>query len=1459
MNRKEKEILFEKVNKAKVISFDLFDTLLFRKVSEPETVFDIVGHRFGIPGFRKLRVQTQNEAGRKLYLEHGYPHANMDEIYEAFKSTCDIDVNWDDVKAYEIEVESDALVANKEMLDIFNEIKHLEKRIVITTDMYLMADTLDRLLRKNGFEGYSRIYCSADERKAKFNKELFAELAEKEGVKYGDILHIGDSLSADVEIPGSFGMETFLYKSEAETDKLQGTSDTGLDKGIYKICYHQEKGFWYNFGVEVAGSVYLGLYKWLRKESKEADTLYFLSRDGYNLYRLFKSRGHDKAKYLYVSRRSLILAGITKLDEEALRILPPYTFGQTVGEIFDYLEIDKKNIRNLEKAGFDNFESVIKDPADFDRFKKLYLLNEETVLKRCGEERENAVRYFRTTGFLDKDAEVFDCGWNGSSQYLMERFKKAIGCDKETFFYYFGILNTDKSRKQLHGKRYKTYLFDFCRNYNLQRDVSSATVLYELLFTASHPSVRCYGPDGIVFEDDEIEQYKDDISDGIVAFFRESYDFTEKHDVEISAEQSLSHLKRLIVDPTVSEAVTIGNIDNVDGFARKAGVSKKIAYVTEKDLENNPMTEVYWIQGLLKRDDVPEKLKQEIAIRDRYSSPAAGEYNLESENDLYTYRNWMLLNENPDDDEQRCDLGYRPKFSLVMPVYNVSSEQLKEAIDSVLAQTYNGYELIVVEDCSTWENVRPVLKEYESNSHVKIIYRGENGNISRATNDGISEASGDYLLFMDCDDTIAPDAFMEFARKINEDPDLDFIYSDEDKLTEDGKIRHLPFFKPDWSPDLIWCENYTNHLSAYKMSIVRKIGGLRSKYDGAQDYDFVLRFMEETDDSKVGHISKILYHWRERKESVAFSLDSKKYATEATRFIKEDALRRRGIPGHTEYVSEASQYRIVYEVKDNPLVSIIIPSKDNPNILKQCIESVIKHTIYGKIEIVVVDNGSSDENREEIKEYLEEKGCLYLYGDYAFNFSYMCNLGAQNSHGDYLLFLNDDVEAFDGEWLERMLGEAQQRHVGAVGAKLFYPETTLIQHAGVSNLKEGPGHAFVHQDDSIPYYFCMNRLESDFIAVTAACLMVSRNKFLQAGLFDENLKVAYNDIDLCFKLHELGYYNVVRQDAILYHHEFLSRGVDDNDPEKALRLSGEKIGLYLRHPELKGRDPFLNENIHNYCGDVLDLNGCYGGVIPFVEPESVAFDSACIDVVAVSDIVSVSGWAFLKEKDNTLNMERYVLFRDGYGSCVRTVMHPVERLDLIDAFGGRTDIRLCGFRCGVDPDKLAMDVVPRKIGVQIIDDEGHSHIYWDEKRGFLSYHKLGKRKYSDYNELKLFEPSDTDASEVVCHVDIVRRTAEGIEIKGWAFALGQKNNCFKTSVILKSVNGAYLEFETIRNERPDVAIAYSNNPFMSAVGFECIIHPDLAGICEFDRPIIRLRDNYHKDRVFDRVVEPDIT
>ena len=823
------------------------------------------------------------------------------------------------------------------------------------------------------------------------------------------------------------------------------------------------------------------------------------------------------------------------------------------------------------------------------------------------------------------------------------------------------------------------------------------------------------------------------------------------------------------------------------------------------------------------------------------------EYHLEAAPWIADYQRWMRKHDKP---VEQITLDYQPLFSIVVPVYNTADDQLRAAIDSVIAQTYDKYELILVDDHSTWESIVPILKSYESDPHVKVILREKNGNISEATNTGIDAAAGEFLVFMDCDDTLAPDALYEVAKKLNEEPELDFIYTDEDKITEDGKIRHMPFFKPDWSPNLYWCENYTNHLSVYRMSIVRKTGGLRTPYNGSQDYDFVLRFMEFTSNSRVGHIPKILYHWRERKESVAFEIGAKNYASIAAENAKIDALKRRGIAGKTEFIEGIAQYRIVFEPVGNPLVSIVIPSKDQPEILKQCIDSIRDLTDYPNYEIIVVDNGSNDENHAVIAEYLNPRDCTYLYGKYAFNFSFMCNKGASEAKGEYILFLNDDIEIIQKDWLSRMVGQALQQDVGTVGAKLYYPDSTLIQHAGCYCSPDGPDHDFKMMDDKEIMYFAMNRVDFDCSCVTGACLLIGKKLFDDIGGFNEKLAVAYNDVDLCFRVMEHGYYNVVRQDVTAYHHESLSRGNDHVDEAKFLRLSAELIDLFAKHPRFNGKDPFINPNFKKYEKHWILYNDNTDEVSEYIDVAASPIQYVSIDSVNNIEWIEVRGWSFIPDIDN-LSCSRYLLIEDPYGKKYKAPVCSIRRQDVEENMDNRIETYMCGFECRLDRNVIHNDIVPYKYGLLTVDKDGNNYVYWmdsftnNQRNALLRVRK----RYCKYEDVKDFE-FKACALPVRSSLDILQRDDDGIYIKGWGFINEDEHFRYNKSVMLVAEDSAR-EFEINEEERSDVALAIPERKFICKTGYECRISDTLLDPDVTYKAYLRFRNCFDKSDIND--------
>lgn len=526
--------------------------------------------------------------------------------------------------------------------------------------------------------------------------------------------------------------------------------------------------------------------------------------------------------------------------------------------------------------------------------------------------------------------------------------------------------------------------------------------------------------------------------------------------------------------------------------------------------------------------------------------------------------NWLSSLKNP------------PKFSIVVPVYNTPSGLLMDLVNSVFAQWYPHWELVLVDDASSSESLQHELASLDD-PRIHIVRLDENQGISAATNAGVAAANYEWIVFADHDDLLTADSIFELARCIErESPD--FIYSDEDKLDEQGHFVQ-PHFKPDWSPDTMMSTMFTGHISCVRKALFEQLGGLRSEVNGCQDWDFVLRLAEIT--QSFCHIPKVLYHWRIIPASVAADLAAKPYVLAASQKVREDALLRRGLTGQVEAVEQVPGYfRVNYLPQNNPLISIIIPTRDHKEILQRCIESIERKSRYRHFEVIVLDNGSQDRATLALLAALEKENRVrVIRHDLPFNFSELNNIGAKAAQGELLLFLNDDTEVLTDDWLERMAGYAQLPHVGAVGAKLLYPNND-IQHAGIINLADGPGHAFLNTSADNPGYLMRNLLEYNWLAVTGACLMIEAKKFHAIGGFDERFPVAYNDVELCFRLADAGLYNVVCQAVQLRHYESQTRGLDHLDAAKRQRLKDDMRRLYSVHPRYFQYDPFHNLNLH---------------------------------------------------------------------------------------------------------------------------------------------------------------------------------------------------------------------------------------------------------------------------------------
>jgi glycosyltransferase involved in cell wall biosynthesis len=526
-------------------------------------------------------------------------------------------------------------------------------------------------------------------------------------------------------------------------------------------------------------------------------------------------------------------------------------------------------------------------------------------------------------------------------------------------------------------------------------------------------------------------------------------------------------------------------------------------------------------------------------------------------------------------------MAYRPVFSVIVPVYNTDEQSLRRCLDSVLRQLYPHWELCIADDASTEPHVRDVLAEYTArDSRIRVIYLKENGHISATSNAALSLARGEFVALLDHDDEISIDALYENAALLDAHPDADMIYSDEDKITEDG-IRHMPFFKPDWSPDTFLSHMYSGHLGVYRTEIIRKIGGFRVGYEGSQDYDLVLRFTEKT--SHIYHIPKILYHWRTIQGSTARTAGSKNYAYMAAKNAIQEALDRRGEGGQVDFVpNRHGQYRVRYPIRGNPFVSIIIPTRDNGSSLEKCLTSIFERTTYRSFEVLIVDNGSVQQETKNLFDRwraLDKDRFRVVSADIPFNFSRLNNAGVRHACGDVLVLLNDDIEVISGNWLEEMAGQAQRKTIGAVSAVLLYPDDT-IQHAGVILGVGGvANHSHRYAPAISPGYFGRLLIPANYAAVTGACLMVTKERYLNSGGLDEELAVAYNDVDFCLRLLQKGYRNIVLSHVRLYHHESQSRGIDVTADRIKDRLKRDMTVIETRWREFIVNDPCYNPNL----------------------------------------------------------------------------------------------------------------------------------------------------------------------------------------------------------------------------------------------------------------------------------------
>ena len=519
-----------------------------------------------------------------------------------------------------------------------------------------------------------------------------------------------------------------------------------------------------------------------------------------------------------------------------------------------------------------------------------------------------------------------------------------------------------------------------------------------------------------------------------------------------------------------------------------------------------------------------------------------------------------------------------PSFSVILPVFNAPEEFLRRAIESVRTQLYPHWELCIADDASTAPHVRRLLVAYKrKDRRIKVCFRKRNGHISAASNSALAMASGEFVALLDHDDELSETALYRMAEESLAHPDAQLLYSDEDKLSPQGRRRD-PYFKPDWNPDLLLGQNFVCHLGVYRRDRVAAIGGFREGFEGAQDWDLVLRFSEGLGPDEIRHIPAVLYHWRVSSSSTAASMAAKPYAVQAAERAVAEALARRGESARLEILPQGALFLPHFAVHGEPLVSIVVPTRDGVRWLRRCLES-LERTDYSHWEVLVIDNQSSDPvTLEYLREIARHPKVRVLSYPHPFDFAAMHNWAVPQAEGEFICLLNDDTEVRTPGWLREMLALAQRPGIGAVGAKLLYPGGT-VQHAGVVLGIGGiAGHVHRYFAGDSCGSFCRANLVENYSAVTGACLLLKKSLWLAAEGMSPYLAVAYNDVDLCLRLREMGLRNVWTPAAVLLHYESRSRG-PETDPEKQRRFAVERAYMQWRWGPLLSADPAYNPNL----------------------------------------------------------------------------------------------------------------------------------------------------------------------------------------------------------------------------------------------------------------------------------------
>ena len=669
-------------------------------------------------------------------------------------------------------------------------------------------------------------------------------------------------------------------------------------------------------------------------------------------------------------------------------------------------------------------------------------------------------------------------------------------------------------------------------------------------------------------------------------------DYHESHSTELPLNEN-GRCKRLVYIPLTTRRLRLDPLESEGSFSIDKLSFKPIPpwdtyKLLAQYLGQHPryyQNSVKQVLQSLKQQSKESGIQWKVLARKDYDELFIADFKASS------YACWIKYVEQPRRQavaiQQRLQrLQGRPLISIILPTYKTALHHLRACIDSVLQQSYTHWELCIADDASAQPELTQALQDYAAQyPQIKLVLRNTNGHISASSNSALALATGEFVALLDHDDLLAPHALLSVAERIATNPNVRLLYSDEDKLGENGE-RHSPYFKPDWNPELLRGQNYLCHLCVYHRALLNQLGGFQTGFEGAQDWDLALRATEQLDASQIEHIPEILYHWRAIPGSTALATGEKDYIFSASKQILEAHVKRVGLNAEI-LPTKGNHWRIRHQLpSDPPLVSLLIPTHNGLEILKPCLEGILQKTDYPNYEIILIDNNSDDPHTLQFLQSAASLARVKVIQDSGpFNYSAINNRATAAAQGSLLAFVNNDIEPINSDWLTEMVAEALQAQTGAVGAMLYYPNDR-VQHAGVVLGIAGPrivegvaGHAFKHFPRGHGGQMNRLRLRQNYSAVTAACLVVRREVFEAVGGFNEtDLPVSYNDVDLCLRIRAAGYRNLWTPFAELYHHESASRGAEDT-PAKQARAHQKFQYMRQTWGPLLDNDPAYNPNL----------------------------------------------------------------------------------------------------------------------------------------------------------------------------------------------------------------------------------------------------------------------------------------